>query len=526
MPTSGGKTLLAQFRMLQALNQFDAEHGWVAYVAPTRALTAQITCRLRHDFEPIGVRVEQLTGAVEIDAFEEDLLTKTGNGRSFDVLVATPEKLQLIIRNKKVPRPLALIVMDEAHNIEDESRGLRVELLLATIKQECASANFLLLMPYVERAETLARWLAQDINAGRAISFGTTPWKPNDRIVGMFWVEADESVRAGWRLTYQTLTTTRQAIHLEGVHKVGDVKPLNVPKSKLLKNGQQAGLALQTAAMATVLASRGTSVAVANRIDSVWTMAREARKVLPSLTPIPEQIRLVQNFLRTEISPSFELIDLLEHGIGVHHAGLSDEVRALIEWLAEEEKLVMLCTTSTISQGINFPISSVFLASRFVPQGHQSKEMPPRDFWNLAGRAGRMNHDSVGVVGLAAGNEPEKIVEYISRATGELVSRLVNLLNELEDAGRLNDLETVIQNEQWEDFRCYVAHLWNEKQNLDAVLADTEQLLRNTFGYGVLRNSSTGRNKADKLLEATRNYVRACLKIHFMLLTVEYEPIV
>ena len=30
MPTSGGKTLLAQFRILQALNQFDAEHGWVA----------------------------------------------------------------------------------------------------------------------------------------------------------------------------------------------------------------------------------------------------------------------------------------------------------------------------------------------------------------------------------------------------------------------------------------------------------------------------------------------------------------
>jgi replicative superfamily II helicase len=37
--------------------------------------------------------------------------------------------------------------MDEAHNIEDESRGLRIELLLATIKQESARANFLLLMP-------------------------------------------------------------------------------------------------------------------------------------------------------------------------------------------------------------------------------------------------------------------------------------------------------------------------------------------------------------------------------------------
>ena len=120
--------------------------------------------------------------------------------------------------------------------------------------------------------------------------------------------------------------------------------------------------------------------------------------------------------------------------------------------------------------------------------------MTPREFWNLAGRAGRMNHDSIGVVGLAAGNEPGKIVEYVSRATGELVSRLVNMLDELYNAWRLNELETVIQHEQWEDFRCYVAHLWNEKKNLDAVLADTEQLLRHTFGYGILQTSAKGRS--------------------------------
>lgn len=508
MPTSGGKTLLAQFRILQALNQFEQDEsgkGWVAYVAPTKALTAQITRRLRRDFEPIGVKVEQLTGAIEIDAFEEDLLAQTERADAFDVLVATPEKLQLIIRNKKIPRPLALVVMDEAHNIEDETRGLRIELLLATIKGECSSANFLLLMPFVEKPEILARWLAQDINAGRPISFGTTPWKPNERIVGMFKAEADDSINAGWHLKYETLITTPKTIHLSGEHTVGGVKPLKVPKSKVLKKGKQDGMTLQTAAMARIMSDRGTSIAVANNTDWVWNMARKTCETMQPFNPIPDEILLVQNFLKSEISSNFELIDMLSHGVGVHHSGLSDEVRALMEWLAEEGKLRVLCATTTIAQGINFPVSSVFLASNKYPYG---KEMSPREFWNLAGRAGRMNHDSVGVVGLAAGNDPQKIIEYVSRATGELVSRLVKMLDELDQAGKLNELEIVFQDEQWEDFRCYVAHLWNEKKNLDAVLSDTEQLLRNTFGYGLLESRPEQKQKAEKLLEVTKKYAR------------------
>lgn len=507
MPTSGGKTLLAQFRILQALNQFDQDEsgkGWVAYVAPTKSLTAQITRRLRRDFEPIGIKVEQLTGAIEIDVFEEDILSQTEKANAFDVLIATPEKLQLIIRNEKVPRPLALVVMDEAHNIENETRGLRIELLLATIKGKCHSANFLLLMPFVEKPEILARWLAHDINTGRPISLGTTPWKPNERIIGMFKAEVDSSIRAGWQLKYQTLTTTQKTINLSGEHTVAGVNPLNVPKSKVLIKNEQRGLILQAAAMARIMSDRGTSIAIANNTNHVWEMARKTHEAMQPLDPVPDEIQLVQNFLRAEISSQFELIDMLSHGVGIHHTGLSDEVRSLMEWLAEEGKLQVLCATTTIAQGINFPVSSVFLASNKYPYG---KEMSSREFWNLAGRAGRMNHDSVGVIGLAAGNNPQEIIKYVSSTTGELVSQLVKMLDKLEQEGELQNLRAVLDEEQWVDFRCYVAHLWNEKKNLDAVLSNTEQLLRNTFGYGLLESQPNQKQKAKKLLEATKEYV-------------------
>lgn len=506
MPTSGGKTLLAQFRILQALNQFRADRGWVAYVAPTRALSAQITRRLRADFEPVGLRVEQLTAAVEVDAFEEDLLAQSNE--PFDILVATPEKLSLVIRNKRVDRPLALVVMDEAHNLESKGRGLRIELLLATVKRDCPKANFLLLMPYVEDAESIAHWLAHDVDAGNAISLGTVPWKPNERIIGLYRAVGDPSAWGGWHLDFETLTATGKAMPLRGTHRVGDVKPIDVPKSQVLAKGEQKGFGLQTAAIGAVMSARGTSIAVANNIRTVWKMAGEAARSLPEMDRVSADIRLVQDFLRTEISPDFKLIDMLEKGVGVHHAGLSDDVRALMEWLAETGSLRMLCATSTIAQGINFPVSSVFLSSRFAPQGTRSVEITPRDFWNLAGRAGRIDHDSVGVVGLAEGKDRDALVEFVSRSTGALVSRLVVLLDELAIQGNLAQLSDVLWQDQWEDFRCYIAHLWTEKKNLDAVLADSEQVLRQTYGYTSMRNDPEQRQKADALLDATHSYAR------------------
>ena len=506
MPTSGGKTLLAQFRILQALNQFRPHQGWVVYVAPTRALSAQITRRLRSDFDPIGLRVEQLTAAVEVDAFEEELLAD--ENQPFDVLVATPEKLSLVIRNKKVDRPLALVVMDEAHNLEAEGRGLRIELLLATVKRDCPEANFLLLMPYVEGSESLARWLAQDINAGHAISLSAVPWKPNERIIGLYRAVADDSKRGGWRLLFETLSATKKAMPLKGTHRVDGVKPIDVPKSRVLIKGKQTGQWLQTAAIGSVLSTRGTSVGVTNRIQSVWSMAGEVARSLPELEPIPPDIRLVQDFLRTEISVDFRLIDMLNKGVGVHHAGLSDDVRALMEWLAEKGTLRMLCATSTIAQGLNFPVSSVFLSSRFVPRGRSSVEIAPREFWNLAGRAGRLDHDSVGVVGLCEGGDREELIEFVSRNTGALVSRLVVLLDELAEKRDVAELSEVLWQDQWEDFRCYIAHLWAEKKSLDAVLAESEQVLRQTYGYTSMRNDPAQRDKADALLGATQEYAR------------------
>ena len=59
---------------------------------------------------------------------------------------------------------------------------------------------------------------------GNAISLGTVPWKPNERIIGLYRAVADDSVRGGWHLDFETLTASEKAMPLHGTHRVGRCK--------------------------------------------------------------------------------------------------------------------------------------------------------------------------------------------------------------------------------------------------------------------------------------------------------------
>jgi replicative superfamily II helicase len=502
LPTSGGKTMLAELRILQALNQFAQDDGWVAYIAPTRALVSQITRRLRRDLEPLDINVEQLSAGFDLDRFEEALLAEPKAGNSFHVLVATPEKMHMIIRNKRTKRPLVLAVMDEAHNIEDESRGLRIELLLATIKRDCSEAGFLLLMPNVPNADEIARWLG----SGHAIHLGTSAWQPNQRVVGEFYAKPGEK-KGDWRAVFKPLVTSHDTIELRQDALESRERPLRIPYHEA-KKGKYI-----TAAMAALFSERGTSIAVARKRDDAWDMAREIAKAFAPNDLFrrkfekSEEVQLVQRYLADEIGPEFELIELLRQGIGLHHAGLSDEVRALMEWLVEEGHLAVLCATTTIAQGINFPVSSVVLSSLYMAGAR--RKMTAREFWNLAGRAGRIGHDSVGVVGIARGSDKQDVPRFVRDKTKALVSRLVVLLDEVQRQGELHQLERIIKEDDWADFRAYIAHLLNEAEQLDTLIAEMEQVLRNTLGYSQLESDGTKGGRGEQmraLLTATRHY--------------------
>lgn len=110
--------MIAEFRILQALNQFALDRGWIAYLVPTRALVNQISRQLRRDLSDLGINVEQVSPALEIDNVESELLSQKNPENEFHILVTTPEKLNLMLRQgweAKSERPLTLVIVDEVH---------------------------------------------------------------------------------------------------------------------------------------------------------------------------------------------------------------------------------------------------------------------------------------------------------------------------------------------------------------------------------------------------------------------------
>jgi len=505
LPTSSGKTLIAEFRILQALNQFDHERGWVAYLAPTRTLVNQIARQLRRDFEPLNIIVEQVSPALEIDNIEVELLHQHDPAQEFRVLVTTPEKLDLMLRQgleEEIGRPLTLVVVDEAHNIQSVRRGLKLELLLATINSECQRAQFLLLTPFIDNAREVARWLGGQNSEDISLALD---WQPNDRVIGIVQAERGEALNRrsyDYQLHMETVHTTRQTLVVDELLAFKKNEDIASTYSKV------SNLSTLAAVTAQKLQERGPVIVMHARPDWVWTLA-ERFKIESNRRPPSQKIKLVQEFLKMEFGSTFPLIDLMSYGVGVHHAGLSDDVRALMEWLFEANELKFLVATTTIAQGVNFPVSGVVMASHQYPASTSPFwiDMPPEDFWNIAGRAGRISQGSLGVVALVASDESkaEALRTFIHNQSGELNSALITLACEAGDL--MSDLGRIVYSHpEWSTFVQYLAHTYRQMGQPEGFADEIEQVLRGTFGFGKLRTQDS--TLANLLLEGIHSYTQ------------------
>jgi Domain of unknown function (DUF3516)/DEAD/DEAH box helicase len=102
------------------------------------------------------------------------------------------------------------------------------------------------------------------------------------------------------------------------------------------------------------------------------------------------------------------LARLLRNGVGVHHAGMLPRYRRLVERLAGEGLLPVICGTDTLGVGVNIPIRTVLMTALTKFDGERVRTLQAREFHQLAGRAGRTGFDPDGHVWAQA---PDHIIE-------------------------------------------------------------------------------------------------------------------
>ncbi len=99
---------------------------------------------------------------------------------------------------------------------------------------------------------------------------------------------------------------------------------------------------------------------------------------------------------------------LLSCGVGVHHAGILPRYRLLVEKLAQQGLLPVICGTDTLGVGINVPIHTVLFTALTKYDGIRQRRLRAREFHQIAGRAGRSGFDTEGLVIVEA---PEHEIE-------------------------------------------------------------------------------------------------------------------
>ncbi|MGO1415062.1 MAG: DUF3516 domain-containing protein, partial [Microbacterium gubbeenense] len=106
-----------------------------------------------------------------------------------------------------------------------------------------------------------------------------------------------------------------------------------------------------------------------------------------------------------------------------HHAGMLPRYRRLVETLAQQGLLRVICGTDTLGVGINVPIRTVLITELSKYDGSRMRRLGAREFHQISGRAGRAGYDPYGnVVVLApeheidnaqavakAGDDPKKL---------------------------------------------------------------------------------------------------------------------
>lgn len=427
IPTSSGKTRIAEIAILNAI--ITKPENQIIYIAPFRSLAYEIEESLGDLFATAKIKVSHLYGGSLFTSLDVEELSEA------NVVIATPEKAKAIFRcQQKFFTRLSLVIMDEGHLLGGDTRQVGNEIFYEELKAflKNIDCKYLLLSAVLPNSEDLSKWLTGTVN-----NVFQNDWRPSKQICGILnWNGV--SVELEWYKGKNILSFNRKFIVRHELPR----KPRERVKHFYPSNKIEA--IIETTKK---LESLGSTLVYVPIKKSCKTYAEVYASSIQNEQPYIFKNEIERRIFELTCKESYcdtRIYDYATKGIFYHNADLFSDVRISLEKLMQSEHPRVIIATSTLSQGVNLGVSTVIISSVSNAGTFLSK----RDFWNLAGRAGRAFVDEEGKVLVAFEHDwkkkkrqnewkKNKIKEYFDNTSLDLVTsgilKIVFLINELAD---------------------------------------------------------------------------------------------
>ena len=393
-PTGAGKTDAAMLTILNTIShnispspteEPDASdfivnsNGFkVVYVAPMKALAAEITEKLGRRLAWLGINVRELTGDMHLTKKE---ITET------QIIVTTPEKWDVVTRKStgdtELVQKVRLLIIDEVHMLHDE-RGAVLESLVARTERQVESTQSLI------RIVGLSATLPNYVDVADFLKV--------NRMQGLFYFDA----------SFRPVPLEQHFIGVKG--KPGskssrdNIDQVAFEKVKdMLEQGHQ------------------VMVFVHSRKDTVGTARTFIQMAQDQQCQALFDCSEVQGFgtalKEMKNTKGRELRELVPRGFGTHHAGMPRSDRNRVEQLFAQGHINVLCCTATLAWGVNLPAAAVVIKGTQLYSSQEGKfvDLGILDVLQIFGRAGRPQFQATGIGFICTTHD--KMDHYLSAVT-------------------------------------------------------------------------------------------------------------
>lgn len=404
VPTAAGKTLIAELCMLKSILQ---DGGKALYIAPLKALASEKYHDFKKKYEPLGIKIGIATGDLDSPSKYLD---------RYQILIATAEKVDSILRSKAgwLINSLSVVVLDEIHFINDESRGPTLEVLIARIKQLKPTIQILALSATISNADEIAEWL----DAKLALSH----WRPIPLKEGVYYNERIRFDNDSIRLVKEDCDEDLNKLTMDTLRGAGQV-------------------------LVFVNSRRSAQAAARELCSCVHTLLKdEEKKILNDLAN-----EISEDHAATKVCK--KLAEIVKCGCAFHHAGLTPKQRHLIEDHFKKNIIKVICSTPTLAAGVNLPARRAIIRDcKRYASGLGSVYISTAEYKQCAGRAGRPQYDDYGEAVLMAKSLSEQntlferfILAHPEPVTSKLGSEAALRIHVLSSiaAGYVHDLNSM-----------------------------------------------------------------------------------